>query len=218
MLDALASLPFKVIITSNYDPFFEQALERKGKTPLVRSYKKAREKTKQYQRVMETVSDEQESEEIISLEQLDKDFPLVFKIHGSLNTNAGEEISEDDKDSIVITEQDYIDFVLRSTDSNDFDPIPKIVKRALQDWPTIFIGYSLKDYNLRLLFTVLRWDKQYKYKVDFSIDNSADIVVAAMFKNRVSFVIQNSWDAIPELYRLVTGKDFWDGYKLNKND
>ena len=59
--------------------------------------------------------------------------------------------------SLVITDEDYIQFVLRMTDKEPYHPVPVTMKHYLKRWPTLFIGYSLKDYNLRLLFRTLRW-------------------------------------------------------------
>jgi hypothetical protein len=55
-----------------------------------------------------------------------------------------------------VTDEDYIQFVLRMTDKDPYDPVPMSLKHFLKRWTTLFIGYSLLDYNLRLLFKTLR--------------------------------------------------------------
>ena len=75
--------------------------------------------------------------------------PFIFKIHGDINT----------PESLVITDEDYIDFVLRMTVRGDYDPVPETFQFRLVKWPTLFIGYSLLDYNLRLLLKTFRYKK-----------------------------------------------------------
>ena len=58
---------------------------------------------------------------------------------------------------IVITDEDYIQFVLRMSNKEPYDPVPLTLKFYLTGWTTLFVGYSLLDYNLRLLFKTLRW-------------------------------------------------------------
>jgi hypothetical protein len=53
--------------------------------------------------------------------------------------------------------EDYIDFILRMSDKDPLNPVPKEIKPWFYYWPTLFLGYSLMDYNLRLLFRTLRW-------------------------------------------------------------
>ena len=73
--------------------------------------------------------------------------PVVFKIHGDI----------DRPESIVVTDEDYIQFLLRMSDKEPYDPVPLKLKSDLTEWTTLFVGYSLLDYNLRLLFKSLRW-------------------------------------------------------------
>jgi hypothetical protein len=78
--------------------------------------------------------------------------------------------------------------------------------------PTLFIGYSLMDYNLRLLFKTLRWrmDKS-KFPMSYSVDPFPDPLLEFSMgegdRRQVIFIAQDVWTFVPALYREVTGKE-----------
>jgi SIR2-like domain len=178
----LASLSFPLIITTNYDQLFEQALRDAGKNPRVSVYdEKGETPTADYQE--------------FSIER-----PFVFKIHGDI----------DKPNSIVITDEDYIQFVLRMSDKEPTHPVPLTFRFYFTRWPTLFIGYSLMDYNLRLLFKTLRWKVDPAIRPDtYSVDLSPDPLILDVWQNQrryVKFIVQNVWDFVPKIYQRVTGK------------
>ncbi len=182
VLRALAELDFPVVITTNYDRLFEKALAEVGKQPQIAIYTKEREETTDYRRP--TAQE-----------------PIVFKIHGDISR----------PETIVITDEDYIDFVLRMRDKEPYDPLPRRLKVSLTEWTTLFVGYSLLDYNLRLLFKTLR------LKVDsanlpetYSVDFAPDPLVMDVWEEQrryVQFIAQDVWTFVPSLYELVLGKE-----------
>ena len=177
-LRALAELNFPLIITTNYDRLFEDALLMAGKNPTTSVYQpKANAPPKD-------VSQDPYREN-----------PFIFKIHGDINA----------PESLVITDEDYIDFVLRMTASGEFDPVPGTFQFRLIKWPTLFIGYSLLDYNLRLLLKTLRHKKD-NFPRSYSIDPWPDLLVARVWDSElgyVGFLADNLWEFVPELYRRV---------------
>jgi hypothetical protein len=70
--------------------------------------------------------------------------PLVYKLHGSLDRPA----------TILTTEDDIIEFLaallLRNPD------LPLVVKELFTDSSLLFIGYGLKDWNIRVMLRALR--------------------------------------------------------------
>ena len=84
VLRALAELDFARVITTNYDQLFESALRAAGKQPRVSVYTPKLEPTRDYANPT-------------------SQSPIVFKIHGDI----------DRPESIVVTDEDYIQFVLR---------------------------------------------------------------------------------------------------------
>lgn len=66
--------------------------------------------------------------------------PLVFHLFGRL----------DEPDSLVVTEDDYFDYLIGVTGNNDL--IPGVVRRALADSALLFLGFGLDDWDFRVLF------------------------------------------------------------------
>lgn len=189
-LCALAKLKFPVIVTTNYDKLFEKALGYAGKTPsLVSIYKK------------NDIGVSREETEDLGTDDPTPESPFLFKIHGDINK----------PESIVITDEDYVHFILRMTEADPFDPVPETVRVKMKKWPTLFIGYSLKDYNLRVIFKTLRWRKdRAKYPNSYSVDLYPDMLIYKIWSEErkyVNFLAQDVWTFVPELYRRVTDEE-----------
>jgi hypothetical protein len=175
-VEMLAKLPFKIVVTTNYDRLLESALNKVGKDPAVYVYNPAPN------------TPTPDIDEDPSTER-----PMIYKMHGDLGH----------RESIVITDEDYITFVQRMSDKQPFHPIPETIRFRLLKWPTLFVGYSLRDYNLRLLFRTLRW------RIDpasvppcFSVDTSPDPLILQVWQHErrfVTFVAQDLWEFIPWL-------------------
>lgn len=186
-LKMLASIPFRIYVTTNYDMLFETALKTFArKDPFCFVYDPAaREPTRD-------MNDDPTEKR-----------PLLFKMHGDL----------DHRDSIVITDEDYIKFVQRMSDKDSIHPVPQTVRYRMLKWPTLFVGYSLRDYNLRLLFRTLRWRiDDVNFPTSYSVDRKPDPLIFKVWQNEkiVSFVSQDIWTFVPWLYNEVHGKDYKD--------
>jgi hypothetical protein len=183
MLRALAELGFPLVITTNYDQLFENALSAVGKQPRVAVYTPNLEPTTDY------LDPTAES-------------PVVFKIHGDILH----------PETIVVTDEDYIQFVLRMSSKDPYDPVPLGLKFHLRGWTTLFVGYSLLDYNLRLLFKTLRWKLDNASVPDmYSVDYHPDPLIFDVWHNQrryVKFIAQDVWAFVPRLYERVLGKEF----------
>ena len=180
MLRALARLPFALVITTNYDQLFEKALRDAGKQPRVAIYTPKLEETTDFRKPT-------------------AESPVVFKIHGDISR----------PETVVITDEDYIDFVLRMSNKEPYDPLPRRLKVYLTDWTTLFVGYSLLDYNLRLLFKTLRWKIDNANVPDmYSVDFEPDPLIMDVWQSQrryVKFIAQDVWAFVPALYELVRG-------------
>jgi hypothetical protein len=126
--------------------------------------------------------------------------PYLFKLHGDIQK----------RETIVITDEDYIQFVLRMTEKESSHPVPRTFRYNLTRWPTLFVGYSLLDYNLRLLFKTLRWQMDIgNIRPAYSVDPYPDPLIFDVWHNQkkyVTFVAQDVWTFVPVLYQKVTGK------------
>jgi len=125
-----AELPLPLYMTTNYDDFMMRALSRS----------RFRAPKADICRWNKVVQNEPSIFELEPSFQPSVATPLVFHIHG--NT--------DIKESIVITEDDYLEF-LGEIARNDA-LLPRIIKRAMMNSAFLFVGYRLGDWNLRVLF------------------------------------------------------------------
>lgn len=181
-LKALADLDFSLIMTTNYDQLFEEALRSLGKKPVVHVYNK------------------DENAPTSDYQDATVESPYVFKLHGDIQT----------PESIVITDEDYIQFVLRMNDKDNKHPVPFTFRYNFTRWPILFVGYSLLDYNLRLLFKTLHWrmDKA-QIKPAYSVDPYPDPLIFDTWYNQskyVTFIAQDVWTFVPDLYLKVKGR------------
>ena len=127
----LAGLPLPIYITTNPSNLLAQALEAAGKKPVV-----------ELCRWNDTV------EQIPSIFDADREpdyrptpqRPLVYHLFGRLS----------EPDSLVITEDDYFDYLIGVTSRNDL--IPGVVRRALADSALLFLGFDLDEWDFRVLF------------------------------------------------------------------
>jgi len=186
LLRSLSRLAFPVVVTTNYDTHFEDALHAEGKRPFVSAYKSNIDATERTDDHPDLYPPPEE--------------PLVLKIHGDIRRSPN---------SIVITEEDYIQFVLRMSDKVPYHPVPEVAQAHLAKCATLFLGYSLRDYNLRLLFKTLRWRMETMPQT-YSVDYSPDPLVQEVLERRtgqVSYVVQNVWKFVPELIEATLGRE-----------
>jgi len=182
LLHSLARLDFPVVLTTNYDTHFEDALYAAGKRPFVSVYKnnvEVRELTDDYPTMTPRPRE-----------------PFVVKIHGDIQRSPN---------SIVITEEDYIQFVLRMSEKAPYHPVPDVAAMHLVKFATLFLGYGLRDYNLRLLFKTLRWGKA-SVPQTYSVDCSPDPLVQEVLEHRtgqVSYIVEDVWEFVPALVKAT---------------
>ncbi len=130
--------------------------------------------------------------------------PILLKLHGDIAK----------PDSIVITEEDYITFIQRMANPH-FHPIHENIRARMNEWPVLFVGYSLRDFNLRLLFKTLRWHVDpANYPLSFSVDPYPDNLIVSILENgpkpMVDFIQENLWNFVPALYKACMGKEYKD--------
>jgi hypothetical protein len=97
------------------------------------------------------------------------------------------------------------------SDKELYNPIPVSLKHFLKRWTTLFIGYSLRDYNLRLLFKTLRWKVDAANMPDmYLVDVRPDPLIFDVWQSQrryVKFIAQDVWAFVPRLYEVVIGEE-----------
>lgn len=76
---------------------------------------------------------------------LPEDWPIVYKLHGTLDRG------DASNDSFLITEQDYVDFLGRAQTC-----VPPYLANRMSKARFLFLGYSLADWNVRVMLRKLR--------------------------------------------------------------
>ncbi len=134
--DMISDLDLPVYITTNYDDLLMHALRNKRKQPQAllcpwnASARELAEKTYEYEPSPQR--------------------PAVYYLHGSAQKPG----------SIVLTEDDYLDFIVWVTRSwrqqAEKSYIAPVVKEALAETSLVFIGYSQNDWSFRVLMRSMR--------------------------------------------------------------
>jgi len=125
----LASLPFSIYLTTSADNLLFEALKEAGKDPQFQLCP-WNEYVEQADSFSETRPDDRPTPER----------PLVYYLFGRLG----------EPDSLVITEDDYFDYLIGVTSNKDL--IPSAVRRKLADTALLFLGFHLEDWNFRVLY------------------------------------------------------------------
>jgi hypothetical protein len=129
----LAALELPIYITTNYDGLMTQALRDRGKD--------VKEGICRWnQEIAERLP---ERFALAPGYEPTPDAPLVYHLHGHLDL----------PESLVLTEDDYIDFLIRI--SRDETLLPVFVRQAFTGASVLFVGYRIADTNFRVLFRSL---------------------------------------------------------------
>jgi hypothetical protein len=121
----LAELPLPIYITANQDTLLEDALREAGKTPKTLLCP--------WNEYIEQNLDEY-------TEEPTEQTPLVFHLFGRW----------DEPDSVVLTEDNYFDFLIGVTGNKSL--IPEQVRRALSDSSLMFLGFQTENWDFRILY------------------------------------------------------------------
>lgn len=144
----LAQLPgHRLIITTNYDTLLEQALTDAGKPFHLVVHPIERD---DWRGSVLWWPPGAEKPETPATNLLDIDLDsntVVYKMHGTVSTSASE------WDNFVITEDDYVDFLSQMSGGNS--AIPAIFQAHFRERNFLFLGYSLSDWNLRVILNNL---------------------------------------------------------------
>jgi len=160
----LAELPFALIISSTPDSMFYQALLENGnKHPHVESYN-FRGGTEQH--VVAAGSEES---------------PLLFYLCGTI----------DDPSSVVVSENDLIDFLAAVISKNP--PLPSNILSELQsrNKSLLFLGFGFHNWYLRVLLHVLQLHP--KESTSFALEQFAPVPAADQFQNEVIFFQESDY-------------------------
>jgi hypothetical protein len=125
--EIIASMPFNLVLTTNFDTLMEQAFTDAGKPPKMMVYRRGGN--------LEDVT------------TVSTDRPLVYKLHGTIG-------DLDNELRLIVTEDAIVDFLACVLMRQP--PLPELIKNVFTHHSVLFIGYGLKDWNVRVLLRALR--------------------------------------------------------------
>jgi CHAT domain/SIR2-like domain len=125
----LAGLPLSIYITTDVTNLLADALTAAGKEPQVELCRWNEDIAQ-----LPSIYDQEPNY------RPDDKRPLVYHLFGRL----------DESDSLILTEDDYFDYLIGVTTNKDL--IPGVVRRALADTALLFLGFQMDDWNFRVLF------------------------------------------------------------------
>jgi hypothetical protein len=121
----LARLDLPLYLTTNYDDFMHQALLREDR-PAIREHCRWNEQGPRKPKRRSFVPS--------------SETPVVYHLHG---------VAEDPA-SIVITEEDYLTFLVKTSENPEL--IPPQISEAFSERSLLFLGYALQDITFLVLF------------------------------------------------------------------
>ena len=121
---------------------------------------------------------------------------IILKIHGAVDR------ADKDQSSFVITEDDYIDFLSQMDFAN---PLPKMLAAMMKDTHFLFLGYGLRDWNLRVILQRI-WGAQKRSYNSWAIQlNPQPIDRKSWAKRNVDLLDMRLEDYVPLLEQAVLG-------------
>jgi len=123
----------------------------------------------------------------------DSNNPLVYHIHGEI----------DNPQSMVLTEDDYLNFIVKLYIEID-KLFPAEIKNAFVSSSIIFIGYSLSDWNLRIILRRIAYSMKSAARTHCSIQlTPTDIKIDDEYK------VKKYLKSYFEIIQGVNLKIFW---------
>jgi SIR2-like domain len=191
---------YQLIVTTNYDDALEQAFDRAGEPYhlvwyIAEGEEEVRGKFMHRPPGGESVLVTNPSEYI---DVSTAESTVVLKIHGAVDRAW----PDSDHDSYVITEDDYIDYLTGGTAIAGLVPVE--LANQLKRSHFLFLGYSLADWNLRVILNRI-WREQRMANVCWSIQKTSPGEVDERFLDakRVEILIDDLSDYVVRLEALL---------------
>ena len=173
-----AARPYQLIVTTNYDDVLERAF-REVEEPFdlvtydAEGLQRGKFTHHRHQGPSTTIFEPNAYYDLTTDERT-----VILKIHGAVDR------ADQTRDSYVITEDHYIDYLAR-TDVSKLFPVTLVEK--LRRSHCLFLGYSLRDWNLRVILNRIWGDETLRSKswaiqlnpdpVDEGLWNSRDVMI-----------------------------------------
>jgi hypothetical protein len=156
-------LPYQLIVTTNYDDVLERAFQTAGEPFDLVTYVAEGEQCGKFLHWLPDgkmyLIEKPNEYSGLPLEQRGNmvilNRTVILKIHGTVDRANAEQ------DSFVITEDHYIDYLTHTPISN---VVPVKLMNKLKKSHLLFLGYSLRDWNLRVFLHRIWREQKHDYK------------------------------------------------------
>lgn len=203
--------PYQLIVTTNYDDVLERAFQAIGEEYDVVTYIATKTELGKFRHIPHGTSfndsiliSEPNTYRELPFYRLSPTRTVILKIHGMVE-RAGDRIDAqpvDSHDSFVITEDDYIDY-LANTDISHLVPVQ--LKQKLTNSGFFFLGYGLKDWNLRVMLRRI-WRDQHLSSTSWAVQQKADALDQRFWETHRVNIIESSLETyIPQLEKALRG-------------
>jgi hypothetical protein len=166
-----------LIVTTNYDDLVERALAGRAFDLVIQRTETSKVLWQPHGQASKEVG----------VQQLDIDMAkttVVYKLHGSVARSEPAENGDGSLDEYLITEGDYLDFLVGMTRSR---VIPRRIGEAFQRRHFLFLGYGLRDWNVRIILSQLERGLQQKQRrnlLSWAIDANPSPLDRRFWKDR----------------------------------
>ena len=193
---------YPLIVTTNYDDGLERAFTKAGERFDLVSYRADGKNRGKFvhsppEGEPTTILKPNEYTELRPNEQT-----VILKIHGAVarSTPEAEEAEEVEKDSYVITEDHYIDYL---TNTEIQGLIPAMLGSRLNHSHLLFLGYSMRDWNVRVILHRI-WSEQALTWQPWAIQHNPDDLDRKFWTRRgVDVYDQTLEDYVPALKKAL---------------
>jgi len=148
-----------LMVTTNYDDLLERAFNQHQRPFDLVIYNTANENLQYLEHGKQEAVEVEPNEFILEMGKL----PVIFKMHGTFNPKDAE------RGSYVITEEDYVEFLARMSRTR---AIPVAFAESFRRSYFLFLGYGLRDWNLRVVLHRI-WKDRPNGKNSWAIQHQA---------------------------------------------
>ena len=149
------SLPQQLIVTTSYDTALERAFEEAGETYDVVSYLASGRNRGRFCHIAPDGNGRLIEEPNTYATELSLDRTVILKLHGQVERTAARSW-----ESFVVTEDDYIDYLAQTEVAA---AVPVSLAAKLRRSHFLFLGYTMADWNLRVILHRLWGDQPLSY-------------------------------------------------------
>jgi|RhiMetdeSRZDD1v2_1073273.scaffolds.fasta_scaffold25019_4 SIR2-like protein len=166
--------PYQLIVTTNYDDVLERAFRRVDEPFDLVTYDAEGQQRGKFTHHPHGAAPVTIYEPNTYFDLTTDERTVILKIHGAVDR------ADQTRDSYVITEDHYIDYLAR-TDVSKLFPVTLVEK--LRRSHCLFLGYSLRDWNLRVILNRIWGDETLRSK-SWAIQLNPDPVDEGLWRSR----------------------------------